>query len=63
MTAPCMCQRPRTGLVTSRPLGGIEGPHAAAPVCDSPLCIEEAIEFVERMSHKAAYHVLDEAGA
>ena len=60
MTVPC--QHPRTGIVTSRPLGGIEGgPHAAAPVCNRAECIEEATEWVVRMSHAPAFHVLDEA--
>ena len=63
MTAPCA--HPRTGLVTShRKHGMFEtvelGPHAEAPVCDLPECIDEATKWVQRMSHKPAFHVLDE---
>lgn len=55
------CTHPRAGLVTSRPLGGIEHSYAATPVCDLPECIDEATKWVARMSGKPAFHVLDEA--
>jgi len=53
------CRHIRTGLVTSRPLGGIEGQYAAAPVCSLPECIAWATKWVERMSRRAAYYVPD----
>lgn len=59
MTAPCT--HPRRGLVTSRPLGGIEDSYAAAPVCERQECIDEAKAFVTRMAGKPAHHILDEA--
>ena len=63
MTVSCKCSRPRTGIVTSRPLGGIEDSYAATPVCDLPECIAEATAWVERMTHgKKAHHVPDDAG-
>jgi hypothetical protein len=56
-----VCQHPRTGWVTSRPLGGIEGPYAAAPVCNLPECIAEAKAWVsERVHGKTAHYVADE---
>lgn len=63
MSTPCT--HPRTGRVTShKPKAGLFevvelGPHAEAPVCDLPECIKEAYEWVQRMSHKTAYYVLD----
>lgn len=60
MTAHCLCSRDRTGLVTSRPLGGIEA-CTQAPVCDLPACIEEASQWVKRVSFgKPAFYVADE---
>lgn len=56
----CLCSRPRTGLVTSRPLGGIEHEYAAAPVCDLPGCHQEATAWVERVSQRKAHYVADE---
>lgn len=64
MTGVCGCSRPRTGLVTSRPLGGIEDSYAAAPVCSDAACVEEAKAWVTRMAHgKPAFHVVDEVKA
>lgn len=54
---------PKTGVVTSDPqnvplLNG--GSYAKVPVCDLPECIDEATKWVQRMSHKPAFHVRDE---
>lgn len=57
MTAPCT--HPRRGLVTSLSEWS-GGSHAEAPVCDDPVCIEEAAKWVVRMSGKPAQHVRDE---
>lgn len=57
MTLPCT--HTRTGLVTSRPLGGIEHSYAATPVCDLPECVEEALAWVTRMAGRPAFHVRD----
>ena len=54
------CTHTKSGVVTSRPLGGIEDSYAATRVCDLPECIAEATEFVERYSHKTAHYVADE---
>ena len=59
------CTHPRTGVVTSHRRHGMFetvelGPHAEAPVCDLPECIDEATKWVQRMSHKPAFHVRDE---
>lgn len=59
MTAEC--RHPRTGLVSSRPLGGIEGEYAAAPVCSDAACIAEAREWVSaRVNGRPSYYVADE---
>ena len=59
MTAEC--RHTRTGLVTSRPFGGIEGEYAAAPVCSDDACIAEAKAWVSARVHgRPAYLVLDE---
>lgn len=55
------CSHPRTGLVTSRPLGGIEDNYAATFVCDLPECHQEAYEWVERISGRTPYYVAAEA--
>lgn len=60
MTAHCLCSRPRSGLVTSRPLGGIEDSYAAAPVCSDADCILEAKAWVLRVSLKTGHYVADE---
>lgn len=52
--------KPKSGMVTSRPLGGIEDSYAAAPVCNLPECIAEATQWVERVSHRKAYYVANE---
>lgn len=52
--------QPKSGLVTSRPLDGIEGQYATAPVCGLLECIEEARRWVERVSHRKAYYVAGE---
>lgn len=57
----CICGNPSAGLVTSRPLGGIEDYYAASPVCALPACIEEAKKWVSRVTFgKAAFHVPNE---
>ena len=61
MTAHCLCSHPRTGLVTSRPLGGIEDSYAATYVCDLAECHREAFEWVERMSGRTPYYVAEVA--
>ena len=58
MTLPC--PHPRTGRVTTHPMGYTNGPHAATNVCDLPECIAEAVEWVQRMTGKPAKHVRDE---
>ncbi len=59
MTVPC--QHPRTGVVTSRPLGGIEGEYAAAPVCSDAACVAEAVAWVVRVTNgRPAFYVADE---
>jgi hypothetical protein len=59
------CGHERKGLVTSHRMHGAfetvePGPHAESPVCDLPECIDEAVKWVQRMSHKPAFHVPDE---
>ena len=62
MTVPC--QHPRTGIVTSRPLGGIEDSYAATRVCDRSECIAEAMAWVTKTTYgKPAFHVRDEVSA
>lgn len=61
MTAPCT--HTRTGLVTSRPLGGIEESYAAAPVCDSRECIDAELAWVARVSGKPARYIRDEVAS
>ena len=57
------CTHIKSGIVTSRPLGGIEDSYAATRVCDEPECIGEAIGWVERYSHHTAHYVADEVSA
>lgn len=52
--------KPKSGMVTSRPLGGIEHEYAAAPVCNRTECIAEATAWVERVSQRKAHYVADE---
>lgn len=52
--------KPKSGMVTSRPLGGIEDSYAATRVCDLPECHQEAFEWVERVSQRKAHYVADE---
>lgn len=54
------CSHTRTGVVTSRPLGGIEDSYAATRVCDLPECHQEAFAWVERVSQRTPYFVADE---
>lgn len=54
------CTHTKSGLVTSRPLGGIEDSYAATRVCDLPECHQEAYEWVERVSQRTPYYVADE---
>lgn len=58
MTVPC--RHTRTGLVTSLSEWSGVGQHAEAPVCDLPECIDEAKDWVRRVSGKPAKHVLDQ---
>lgn len=55
MTAPCT--HPRTGSVTSLPLGATDSPHAAAPVCSDAACIAEARDWVESKTGEPARYV------
>lgn len=57
------CTHPRRGIVTSHPAGYTNGSHAATNVCDRPDCIAEAIAWVERVTGKPAFHVVDEVTA
>lgn len=58
MTSSCICGASPAGRVTSRPLG--EDSYAAANVCDLPECIEEAKQWVTRMTFgKPAHYVPD----
>lgn len=62
MTSSCICGASPAGRVTSRPLGGIEDSYAAANVCGRAECIEEAKQWVTRMTFgKPAHYVPDEA--
>jgi hypothetical protein len=60
----CICGATSAGLVTSRPLVGIEDYYASAPVCALPACVDEATKWVTRVTFgKPAFHVLNEVGS
>lgn len=53
--------KPKSGMVTSRPLGGIEHEYAAAPVCDREECIAAAKAWVSARVHgRPAFYVAGE---
>lgn len=60
MTTACE-HLPRTGTVTSQQHAVSDEQYAATRVCDLPACIQEALDWVERMSHRPAFHLPDKA--
>lgn len=52
------CSHTPTGVITTQPTGVLEE-GAQAPVCDLPDCITEAEAWVQRVSRRPAFHVLD----
>ena len=62
-----ICMHGRKGIVTSHPprlsawKPSEPGAHAATDVCDRAECIDNAKQWVERISGKQAHHVVDGA--
>lgn len=61
MTAPCA--HARTGVVTSQQHALCDESYAVTPVCDLQECITDGVAWVERVSHKKAFHVRDEVAS
>lgn len=60
------CTHTPTGVVTTHPepFGAPDGSsHATAPVCDLPECIQEATEWVQRMTYGKPAHYIRSATA
>lgn len=55
------CRHPRVGVVTTLGIRESGESFAWAPVCARDECITAAMDWVRRISRRAAYHVLDGA--